>query len=71
MQFVDAYQHSFVAEPDRVVHHELKRYVERVAELMLNKFNGLYGTKIEHVKHRYKENTRRTRTECYPGVLIC
>ena len=46
-------------------------YIERVAELMLNKFNGLYGTKIELVKHRYKENTRRTRTECYPGVLCC
>src|SRR5712691_1811842 len=46
-------------------------YVERVAELIFNKFNGLYGTKIELVKHRYKENTRRTRTECYPGVLGC
>jgi len=45
------------------------RYLERVAELMLNKFNGLHGTKIELVKHRNKENTRRTRTECYPGVL--
>jgi len=44
-------------------------YLERVAELMLNKFNGLHGTKIELVKHRNKENTRRTRTECYPGVL--
>ena len=40
------------------------RYLERVAELILNKFNGLYGTKIELVKHRYKENTRRTRTAC-------
>ena len=48
-----------------------RRYIERVAELILNKFNGLYGTKIELVKHRYKENTRRTRTECYPGVLGC
>ena len=46
-------------------------YVERVAELMINKFNGLYRTKIELVKHRYKENTRRTRTECYRGVLGC
>jgi hypothetical protein len=46
-------------------------YVERVAELMFNKFNGLYGAKTELVKHRYKENTRRTRTECYPGVLGC
>jgi len=46
-------------------------YLERVAELIFNKFNGLYGTKIELVKHRYKENTRRTRTECYPGVLGC
>jgi hypothetical protein len=27
MQFVDAYQHSLVAEPDRAVHHELKRYL--------------------------------------------
>src|SRR6266852_252247 len=44
-------------------------YLERVAELIFNKFNGLYGNKIELVKHRYKENTRRTRTECYPGVL--
>ena len=38
-------------------------YIERVAELILNKFNGLYGTKIELVKHRYKD-TRRTRTAC-------
>src|SRR5438874_4451173 len=38
---------------------------------MLNKFNWLYETKIELVKHHYKENTRRTRTACYPGVLGC
>jgi hypothetical protein len=48
---------------------ELSSYVECVAELMLNKFNRLYGTKIELVKHRYKENIRRTKTECYPVVL--
>jgi hypothetical protein len=38
---------------------------------MLNKFNGLHETKIDLVKQHYKENTRRTRTECYPGVLGC
>src|SRR5712691_5724189 len=48
-----------------------KPYIERVAELMINKFNELYGTKIELVKHRYKENTRRTRTECYPSIFGC
>src|SRR6267378_339353 len=36
-----------------------KAYVERVAELIINKFNALHGYKIEFVKHRYKENTRR------------
>ena len=28
-----------------------EKYLERVAELMINKFNGLYGTQIDLVKH--------------------
>ena len=44
-------------------------YLERVAELILNKFNG-YGTKIELVKHRYKKH-KENKNSMLTGVLGC